>query len=551
MKIGILIKNFKKLENWELRIIDEIINNPNLKLELLVQDGRTNNQNPNSFKNKFLRLFKQRKIFSTIVFKIQILIEKKIFREVQTTNKTKIITALNKIERVFLKPKRKGFVDLFSKKDSEFLKKYKLDVILRHEFNIIRGPVLESSKYGIWSFHHADNSLNRGGPAGFWEILLKQKSIGVTLQQLTSELDGGLVIDKAFFNRHWSFVLSNRRIYEGSVSLLFKNINNLLKGNFSTKKSIVYYNPLYKSPKTINTIKYLFSFYSKLMIKFVQHLKYIFLGAKYHSWTLFIGKGDFLNSTLFKLKPVKVPKNQFWADPFVLNYKKKDYVFFENYDYKLKKGKISCGLIENQELINITDVMEKDYHLSFPYVFEENEELFLMPETSENNRLELYKCIEFPSKWELYSTAFEGEKIVDTFFYNDHNNQKWLFTNKLADLNSVFDSELFIYKVDSLDLKKITPHRKNPVIINSEIARNAGQIFSFNNKIYRPSQANIEGIYGRALNINKIKKLSIDEYKEKKIVTIFPNFHKGLISTHHLSQGNKLFVIDGAYKKKP
>lgn len=549
MKIGILIKKFERLENWELRIIEGIIKNPNLKLELLVQDGRKNNQNPNSFKRKFLRLFKQRKIFSTLILKIQILIEKKIFKEIPSINKIKIITALNKIERIFLKPERKGFVDIFSKKDSDLLKKYKLDVVLRHEFNIIRGPILESSKYGIWSFHHADNSINRGGPAGFWEILLKQKSIGVTLQQLTSELDGGLVIDKAFFNRHWSFVLSNRRIYEASVSLLFKNIKKLLKDNYSPKKSIVYYNPLYKSPNTKNTIKYLFSFYSKLVTKFIHYLNYNFLGTKYHCWTLFIGKGDFLNSTLFKLKPVKLPKNQFWADPFILNYKNKNYIFFENYDYKLKKGKISCGLIENQQLINITDVMEKDYHLSFPYVFEENEDLFLMPETSENNRLELYKCLEFPNKWELYSTAFEGEKIVDTFFYNDHNNQRWLFTNKLADLNSVFDSELFIYRVNDLDLKKMEPHQNNPVIINSEIARNAGQVFSFNNKVYRPSQANIDGVYGRALNINQIEKLSINEYKETKIITVFPNFHKGLISTHHLSQANKLFVIDGAYKK--
>ncbi len=82
--------------------------------------------------------------------------------------------------------------------------------------------MLKASKYGIWSFHHGDNSINRRGPAGFWEIFLKQESVGVTLQQLTPELDGGLVIDKAYFNRHWSFVKTNRRILEGSVSVLLR-----------------------------------------------------------------------------------------------------------------------------------------------------------------------------------------------------------------------------------------------------------------------------------------------------------------------------------------
>jgi hypothetical protein len=183
-------------------------------------------------------------------------------------------------------------------------------------------------------------------------------------------------------------------------------------------------------------------------------------------------------------------------------------------------------------------------------VFKENENVFLMPETNENNRLELYKCINFPDKWELYSTAFDGEKVVDAYFYDDDNKNKWLFINKQADLNAPDNSELFIYKVKSLTLEDLEPHLKNPVIINSKKARNGGPIFKYKNKTYRPSQANIDGIYGRALNINKIEKLTIEEYIETDVAIIYPNFHKGLISTHHLHQTDGLFVIDAAYKKK-
>ena len=43
IKIGILIKEFDKLEYWELDIIDKIINTPYLKLELLIKDGRDKN----------------------------------------------------------------------------------------------------------------------------------------------------------------------------------------------------------------------------------------------------------------------------------------------------------------------------------------------------------------------------------------------------------------------------------------------------------------------------------------------------------------------------
>ena len=60
IKIGILIKEFDKLEYWELEIINQIINNPYLRLELLVKDGR--NQNFNNYRNSFL---------SRLIFKIQ------------------------------------------------------------------------------------------------------------------------------------------------------------------------------------------------------------------------------------------------------------------------------------------------------------------------------------------------------------------------------------------------------------------------------------------------------------------------------------------------
>jgi hypothetical protein len=41
IKIGILIKDFEKLDNWERRIIEEIKNNSSLELSLLIKEGRT------------------------------------------------------------------------------------------------------------------------------------------------------------------------------------------------------------------------------------------------------------------------------------------------------------------------------------------------------------------------------------------------------------------------------------------------------------------------------------------------------------------------------
>ena len=539
MRIGILIKDFAQLSNWELRIIDNIKNDSSLELSLLIKDGR-------SLKGRFP--FKT--IISKVIFKIQKYIERRfLFKEKYTVKKEYIINYLKNIDTIDVKPQKKNFVDYFDKSDCIDIKKYDLDIILRHNFGIIRGEILNSSKYGIWSFHHGDNKINRGGPPGFWEIVLNQKFIGVTLQKLTPELDGGIVIDQAYFNKHWSYIKTKDLIFEGSVSLLFKNIKNLSQNQIKYKKSELYYNKLYKHPNIFYVFKYLVYFYGTLFKKIFQFFLSKLFKIRFYKWSLFIGKGVFLNSTLYRVKPVEMPKGEYWADPFIHKFNNELYVFFENFSYKENKGKISCGKIINSKVVDVVDVLNLKYHLSFPFLFEEEGSLFMIPETNQNKRLEIYKCVDFPKKWELYSTAFEGEIIADSHVYKENDNL-WLFLNKAPNSILPIDNELYIYKIDSLKLNTITPHSQNPVIIDSRVARNAGGVFEYNGIFYRPSQANIEGIYGKNLNINEIKKINIDEYEEKTSVIVKPNFLDNIRSVHHVTQSEEYFIIDAAFKIK-
>ena len=98
-------------------------------------------------------------------------------------------------------------------------------------------------------------------------------------------------------------------------------------------------------------------------------------------------------------------------------------------------------------------------------------------------------------------------------------------------------------------MNKITAHKKNPVITNSLIGRNGGRIFEYENEFYRPSQSNYDGVYGKSLNISKIVSLSLNDYKEKLIRNINPDFKKNLISVHHMDQSSDIFVYDAAFEK--
>lgn len=544
IRIGILIRDFQTLDNYEFRIINDILSDPDLELALLIKDGRTDIQ---SFKNKVKRNIFTKSVFSNIIYKVQCFIEAKMFKpKPSAINRAEIIEQLNKIPCIQLKPTRKGFLDIFSTEESSQVKEYDLDLMLRHEFNIIRGEILESARHGIWSFHHGDNAVNRGGPAGFWEIVLNEPYVGVTLQRLTSTLDGGLIIDKAFYNWNSSHIVTSNSILESSVELLRKNINKLKYDKVKYTKSMVYYNRLYKKPGLKYLFIYLFKFYAKI-VKTIFYRVAIFLsGKRKNCWYLYASRGVFLESQLFNKKEIAMPKNEFWADPFLIRHKNELYAFFENYEYKIGKGKISCAKIIDNKFTDVKDALCTSFHLSYPFIIKQGDDIFLIPETAQNRKVEIYRCIEFPDKWELYSTAFENEEIVDTTYFVDDNNEQWLFLNK----GYVNKPELHIYKIDSLKLNKIEPHLMNPVKIDSRTARNAGAIFKYENDYYRPSQENAFGFYGSGLNINRIVKLDMEEYIEEKIITIKPNFKKGLIGLHHVHQIDDYFIFDVCQKLK-
>ena len=543
IKIGILLRKYETLKSYEFKILKHIISDPELELVVIIKDGR---KEFSGMKLKFYQNIFSKQIFSNILFKIQNLVESKIFPLKQLANYSETIEHLNTLKSIELYPKRIGFLDIFSDEESEIVKSYQLDIILRHEFNIIRGKILDSAKQGIWSFHHGDNAVNRGGPSGFWEIVLNEPYVGVTLQKLTSTLDGGEVIDKAKFNWSFSHTITTNDILEGSVNLLFKNLNKLKNKQISYQKSLVYYNPLYKKPNLWYLMIYIFKFYKVIFKKIIFKLISLISNKKIYSWSLYFSKGNFLESQLFSKKEIYLPSNEFWADPFLFKHNGELYAFFENYEYSVFKGKISCARIVNNMFVDVVDALNLPFHLSYPFIVKQNDEIFMIPETLLKKRLEIYKCIGFPSKWELYSTAFENEEIADTTYFTDDKGENWLFLNKGYNNKN----ELHIYKVDSLKLNKIEPHKSNPVKIDSLSARNGGAIFKYENQYCRPSQVNSHGKYGNGLNINKIIKLNIEEYVEEKIITVLPNFKKGLVGLHHLHQLDNNYIFDVCTKLK-
>ena len=71
------------------------------------------------------------------------------------------------------------------------------DILILFGYNkIIHKDFLYNTKYGILSFHTADINKYRGRPSAFYEFINNEENGGITLQQLSQNIDGGRIIEQ-------------------------------------------------------------------------------------------------------------------------------------------------------------------------------------------------------------------------------------------------------------------------------------------------------------------------------------------------------------------
>ena len=189
--------------------------------------------------------------------------------------------------------------------------------------------------------------------------------------------------------------------------------------------------------------------------------------------------------------PFIILKNSFryWAaDPFIFNYNGGLYIFAELYDYIKRKGVIGYCKWNGVRFGRWKKVIEEDYHLSYPYIFEHDGDVYVMPESGAKGDLHLYRAVAFPDKWEASTILRENVIFGDTtpFIWKQHT---------YALTYDVSDSEE--YKLMLLDLQ----NSENDCAVqvgDPELRRPAGKHFLYSGMHIRPAQ-NCRGDYGKGL----------------------------------------------------
>ena len=271
-------------------------------------------------------------------------------------------------------------------------------------------------------------------------------------------------------------------------------------------------------------------------------------------------KDRFFNHEDFCFMEIKIPlENHYWyADPFLFEYNGVCYLFFEAYDLIEQKGKIAYSILRDDYTATKPKIIiERDYHFSFPYIFQYNNEIYIMPETCGDDNLQLFKATSFPDIWKEEKVLLRDVFVSDSIFLN-YESKTWL---------SCFEQ----YRVPPKDKlffcwgkNKIYEVRDSSVGEGTSVSegdygiRNAGDSFQMNHQVIRVGQNSTDKQYGKGLVFFSIKSMS--PYQEEEIYAIdavkmqnhlqFYGHTKCIDGTHTYNSSERYEVIDFSYCKK-
>ena len=219
-------------------------------------------------------------------------------------------------------------------------------------------------------------------------------------------------------------------------------------------------------------------------------------------------------------RPLPNPPGRYLADPFPFELGGSAHLFVEDYAYAAGRAVISvCDELPGGAWSPPRTVLEAPHHLSYPFVFDHEGAVYLLPEAGESGRVQLYRARAFPDTWEPDRVLLDGLRAVDATLHAQ-DGLLWLFAHVVDGPGDA--GALHLWSAATLD-GPWTPHPANPVATDPRGARPAGRLFRRDGLLIRPGQACARR-YGEAVVFHRVDALTADEYAETAIDRLDPDW---------------------------
>ena len=409
--------------------------------------------------------------------------------------------------------KRGKWSEYFSPEDIEQIRACDLDFLLKFSFGIVRGEILTVARHGVWSFHHDDPDIYRGGPPAFWEIHDGAPATGAILQRLTERLDGGVLLQRCWAPTCLSSYKENyARILWTSAHLPARVCRDLLNGGgeYVDAAPIKTDAPIYRSPN------------NRAMLRFFGRCAAAWLREKYErlfvieQWWVGVAHAPPENYLAEGARPrvdwIPNPGTErYLADPFALEAAPNRLeLIVEHYDHRAGRGVIDRLAWSPSGAGPLSPAIDVAEHHSYPYVLRVDGETYCIPETASERQVALFR-LKTNGAWERVRTLLDNVAAADATVFR-HEGRWWML---LTDADGPRNGTLSAWYADEL-LGPWTPHANNPIKSDVRSSRPAGPPFRHGDALYRPAQ-DCSLTYGWRLALNRVIKLTPAEFAEEVI----------------------------------
>ncbi|MFV0306224.1 MAG: hypothetical protein ACK5OX_00595, partial [Desertimonas sp.] len=375
----------------------------------------------------------------------------------------------------------------------------------------------------------------------------------VLLQRLTDRLDGGVPLARATFRTVGHSYPRNRdRAAFGAAALPALVARAVRHGwvDIDVLEPSTSAAPLRRDPTDGQMVRHLVAHTGRVIR---HHLRSIVVGAR---WSVAVrcldapGHGD-VDVVADGATDVRagagdacswawLPERRsgYHADPFPARRDGVTAVMVEDFDERTGSGVISALVDDGSGRWQARrGVLDPGGHASYPFLVDDGDELYCIPETARLGRTEAWRCRRFPDHWERAFTLID-EPVVDPT-PTRWQGRWWLFGGR-GDRDA--NTELWLWSADEL-AGPWTPHPLNPVKIDVTSSRPAGTPFVRDGRLIRPAQ-DCSHTYGGAVVLNEVLAIDDTRFVERVVERLDPPAGRYRAGMHTRSQRDGLLTVD-------
>lgn len=528
MKFGILLNGYE-VQSWQRSVVERLLQEGHTCSLVVMHDQPPDRR---TFLT-WLRHYPYRFILYRIYWRF--------FMKTPSFRPANLEEIIPNIEEVRSGTIRQGSAMYFRDDDLARIRSFGVDFLLRFGFSIIKGGILESAKYGVWSYHHDDPERYRGVPTGFHEILQHDPVNGAILQRLGDRVDGGEILHKGYFRTTFHSWKGNlNHLLQSTIdwpALVCRKIT--LQGFAAVQERVPQPGRLYKLPGNLLMARFLFLVLAN-RIKFnirrlLRHERWFTVVCRCTPETLFQSGTTVLPEPALLIRGSS--SSSYHADPFGLVLEDGVHIFTEKYCYRRKKGILVAHVydLDLRRRKRSHTVLELAGHLAYPFLFQYGDTVYCLPENADGGHVDLYRYDPMHGTLEFCRRLISGLEAIDgTLLYHE---ERWYYF--FTDRQST-NERLHIWHAEQLE-GPYEPHLLNPVKTDIRSARPAGRPFYHDGRLLRPTQ-NCSLRSGWKINIQEIKALSPTLFSETDFTEVMPPRYQG-----KMMKGIHTFSVDNGF----